>query len=129
MTNAILARIPLRTLRREPTRTIAGMSFLILLALCHPATATEGALFAPPVSYSTGNGPFSVAIADLNADGKPDLAVANSYSGAVSVLLGNGDGSFGPKTDFSAGMGPHSVAVGDLNRDGKPDLAVANCFV
>ncbi|HET9328107.1 MAG TPA: T9SS type A sorting domain-containing protein, partial [Candidatus Eisenbacteria bacterium] len=47
----------------------------------------------------------------------------------VSVLLGNGDGSFGPKTDFSAGMGPHSVAVGDLNRDGKPDLAVANCFV
>ncbi len=74
--------------------------------------------------------PFSVAIGDLNADGKLDLAVANidSYGGpgTVSVLLGNGDGSFGSKTDYGTGISPNSVAIGDLNGDGRPDLAVAN---
>ena len=127
MRNTILARITPRILRRTSTRTIAGM-FLILFAFSHPATATEGTLFAPPVSYGTENGPFSVAIADLNSDGKLDLAVADTYSGTVSVMLGNGDGSFRGSVSFSAGIGPHSVAVGDMNRDGKPDLAVANCF-
>src|SRR5688572_31757237 len=65
-----------------------------LSATAYPAAATEGRLFAPPVSYSTGNLPLSVAIGDLNGDGKPDLAVANAFSAGVSVLLGNGDGSF-----------------------------------
>src|SRR5205823_5392127 len=65
-----------------------------------------------------------VAIGDLNGDGKPDLAVANLYPSTVSVLLGNGDGTFGAKTDFDGGG--YWVATGDLNGDGKPDLAVAN---
>jgi hypothetical protein len=76
--------------------------------------------------FQVGVTPSSVAIGDLNGDGKPDLAVANSGSASVSVLLGNGDGSFGLKTDFVAGTGARSVAIGDLNGDGKPDLAVAN---
>jgi len=67
-----------------------------------------------------------VAIGDLNGDGKPDLAVANESGGSVSVLLGNGDGTFGAKSDYGAGSLPSSVAIGDLNGDGKPDLAVAN---
>ena len=50
-----------------------------------------------------GAGPISVAIGDLNGDGKPDLAVANYGSNTVSVLLGNGDGTFGTKTDFATG--------------------------
>jgi hypothetical protein len=54
--------------------------------------------------------------------------VTNSVSGTVSVLLGNGDGSFGLKTDYGAGAGSTCVAVGDLNGDGRPDLAVANYF-
>jgi hypothetical protein len=79
-------------------------------------------LFSPPfLSYGTGQGAYSVAIADLNADGRPDLAVA-SGSG-VSVLLGYGDGTFGAHTDF--GQGSESVAIADLNGDGRPDLAVA----
>ena len=67
-----------------------------------------------------------MAVGDLNGDGRPDLAVANAGSGDVSVLLGNGDGSFQPQQRFAAGIGPASVALGDLNGDGRPDLAVAN---
>ena len=76
----------------------------------------------------TGSLPASVALGDLNGDGKPDLAVANYSSSTVSVLLGNGDWDFGfgAKTDFGTGSYPYSVAIGDLNGDGKPDLAVAN---
>ena len=67
-----------------------------------------------------------MAIGDLNGDGRPDLAAANYAANTVSVLLGNGDGTFGAKTDFATGTSPRSVAIGDLNGDGKPDLAVAN---
>jgi len=67
-----------------------------------------------------------VAIGDLNVDGKPDLALTNSQSSTVSVLLGSGNGTFGPKTDFGTGLDPNSVVIGDLNGDGKPDMAVAN---
>src|SRR5262252_5925154 len=57
------------------------------------------------------------------------LAVANAHSGAVSVLLGNGDRTFQPAVNFAIGVGigaPFSVAVGDFNGDGIQDLAVAN---
>ena len=67
-----------------------------------------------------------MAVGDFDGDGKPDLAVANALSDNVSVLLGNGDGSFQAAKNFGAGSYPVSVAVGDFNGDGKPDLAVAN---
>jgi len=74
-----------------------------------------------------------VAVGDFNGDGKPDLVVANSGSGqsgysdgSVSVLLGQGDGTFHTAVNYTAGLAPRSVAVGDLNGDGKPDMAVAN---
>jgi hypothetical protein len=73
-----------------------------------------------------GDAPHSVAAADLNGDGKPDLAVANRDADNVSVLLNNGDGTFAPGPGFPAGDDPYSVAAADLNGDGKPDLAVAN---
>ena len=79
----------------------------------------------------TGRGPYSVAIGDLNGDGKPDLATANLATvtlNTVSVLLNRGDGSFQAKRDYRTGGGPYSVAIGDLNGDGKPDLATANFF-
>ena len=50
--------------------------------------------------------PFSVAIGDVNGDGRPDLVTANSGSDDVSVLLGNGDGTFRPQARFAAGRGP-----------------------
>ena len=62
----------------------------------------------------------------MNGDGRPDLLVANFGSNNVSVLLGNGNGTFQAQATFAAGSGPFSVAVGDVNGDGRPDLLVAN---
>jgi hypothetical protein len=73
---------------------------------------------------------LSLAVGDFNGDGKPDLAVSTVGSvlghDNVSVLLGNGDGTFQKPQDFPVGYVPIDVVVGDFNRDGKPDLAVAN---
>ncbi|TLY46615.1 MAG: VCBS repeat-containing protein [Nitrospirae bacterium] len=82
--------------------------------------------YKPAQTLEAGITPRSVAAGDFNSDGKPDLAVANSGSTTVSVLLGNGDGTFQAKRDFAAGGEPWSVGVGDFNSDGKLDLAVAN---
>ena len=82
--------------------------------------------FQTHVDYNTGFGTLGIAVADLNGDGKRDLAVANSVDGTVSVLLGNGDGTFLPHQDYPAGTGADAVAVNDFNGDGKPDLAVVN---
>ena len=78
----------------------------------------------------------SVAVADVNGDGKPDLLVvdgcldSNCDSGGVGVLLGNGDGTFQTVVPYgSGGSFAQSVAVADVNGDGKPDLLVANCSV
>jgi hypothetical protein len=89
--------------------------------------------FQPAVTYDSG-GPdtYSVAIADVNGDGKPDLVVANFGSNTVGVLLGNGDGTFQPVVDYpssAAGSGatcPDAVTIADVNGDGKPDLIVTN---
>ena len=84
--------------------------------------------FATRKSYATGKIPVSVAIADLNGDGKPDVAVANegAESESVSVLLNRGDGRLQPRRDYATGLEPSSVVIGDLNGDGKLDLATAN---
>ena len=66
-------------------------------------------------------------IGDFNADGDPDLAVANIMSDNVSVLLGDGLAARSPgPTNYPGGGEPTSMAVGDFDADGDPDLAVAN---
>ena len=97
---------------------------LLLLALS--ASGRADPLFGAKIDSGTGFVPVSVAIADLNADGRPDLATANAGSRTVSVLLGNGDGTFAANADFGTGTYPYSVAIADLNADGRLDLAVAN---
>lgn len=78
--------------------------------------------------FSVGQGPGSIAIADLNHDGKPDIIVANESSGTLTVLLGDGKGNFTPvaASPVSCGENPNDIAVGDFNGDGNPDLVIAN---
>ena len=82
--------------------------------------------FLAPVSVDTGSSPAAVAVADFNGDGIPDLAVANYNSASVSVLLGNGDGSFQPARNSPSGGNPRAMAVADFNGDGILDLVVTN---
>ena len=80
--------------------------------------------FQAAVPYgSGGNGAQSVAVADVNGDGKPDVLAAN-FSGTVGVLLGNGNGTFQTAVTYNSAGSASSVAVADVNGDGKPDLAV-----
>jgi FG-GAP-like repeat len=84
--------------------------------------------FQAPTLVNAGVSPIAIAAQDLNGDGKQDLAVAgvNGAEGEVSVLLGNGDGTFQSPVsyDLAWGFPATSIAIGDVNRDGKPDLVV-----
>jgi len=91
-----------------------------------PITLPVNLAFGAPTAFGAGSGPTGVATGDFNGDGRLDLAVANLRSNNVSVLLGNGDGTFQAAVNYGAGSRPISVAVGDFNGDGKLDLAVSN---
>jgi hypothetical protein len=75
---------------------------------------------------AAGDAPFAVAAADVNRDGKVDLAAANNKSNNLTVLLGDGAGGFsaGPGSPVSLRGSPGDVAAADLNGDGNVDLAV-----
>jgi hypothetical protein len=93
--------------------------------------------FAAAVNYGTAPSPVSIGVSDFNQDGKLDLVTAgmgefsNGYfsgNGFLSVLSGNGDGTFQAAVNYAVGTVPHSVAIGDLNQDGLPELVVANAY-
>ena len=87
----------------------------------------SAATFAAATSYSTGASySFHLVAADLNGDGKADLAVANYPNNTVSVLPGNGDGTFQAATTYSVSNNPISITAGDFNGDGITDLATGN---
>ena len=105
------------------TGKLVSVALVFSVAMAHAATAFD-VEFADPVRYPVGTGPRDVVVADFNGDGKLDLAVSNVGSGNVSVLLGNGDGTFQPATNFDTGLpNPVALAKGDFNNDGKLDLA------
>ena len=96
-----------------------GASILVFLN-------TAGGVLQAPGLYSACGNPQSVAIADFNGDHIPDLAVANSKSNNISILVGNGDGTFKTAVNYTAGTSPSVVGTGDFNADGNLDLAVTN---
>lgn len=97
----------------------------------------KGGFRSPPGSpFPCGNSPFNVAIADMNADGIPDLAIVNSPSSTsdrtgqdgLTILIGDGHGGFAtkPGSPFATGRQPNMVAIGDIDADGVANVVVSN---
>jgi hypothetical protein len=86
--------------------------------------AADGSL-GTAMPLDAGTTPVDVETGDFNADGRPDLVVANNASNDVSLFLSNGDGTFASAPPVAATGGPKSLAVSDFDRDGCDDLAVA----
>jgi FG-GAP-like repeat len=117
-------------------RVGASLLLIVLSGLSTQELCAQSFTVAPvtvsfPASISTG-----VAVGDFNGDGKPDLAVVSSCptrfnggcsSDIVTILLGNGDGTFRVGNAYSTGgLDPSGVVIGDFNGDGKLDLAISN---
>ncbi len=75
-----------------------------------------------PNRLSVGDSPLGIAVGELNGDGNEDLAVPNWFDDTVSVLFGNGDGTFAAGPVLQAGLAPEDVVIADLDRDGAADI-------
>src|SRR3954470_3129518 len=104
---------------------LASMAGMVLAVA--PA---EGAFFTQPGGspYAAGDSPNQIVTADFNLDTRPDLAVVNTVSNNVTILLGDGAGGFtpAPGSPVTVGQTPKSLTVGDFNNDGRPDFVADN---
>ncbi len=104
---------------------IAFLSAICMLA----APARAQSVFLSSTSRIVGANPYSVAIADFNADSRKDIVLTNYADGTISIMLGNGDGTFQSTVTRSTGgtgTNPVFVTTADLNGDNRPDIVVAN---
>ena len=85
-----------------------------------------GCVFDRQAIYDLGSSPSSIALDDFNNDGIKDVVATNKGDNNVSLLLGNGDGTFKCQTTLSVGTAPCSVTSDDLNGDGNLDIVTAN---
>jgi hypothetical protein len=122
--NAVVSTVP----------TVANGAPQVMAPVGSPfftASAPFGS-FVPAAGQNPVIGPqtWGVAVGDFNHDGIADLVTAGVGDGLLSVLIGNGNGTFKPRVTLAAPVGsdPSTVVVADFNRDGKQDLAVVNGF-
>jgi hypothetical protein len=121
----------------QPATFFVGERFPVSLST-FSASLTSGSSTGSPISnpltnYATGNTPSFILTDNLRGKGVDDLLVANSADNTISVLLGNGDGTFGTQTTFATGLNPVWIATGQFNNasaaanaDAALDVAVAN---
>ncbi len=104
---------------------VASLNPAIATIMLGSANGTFTAVTAGGAPYSVNPYPEGAVVADFNGDGNLDIAFANSAGTGVTILLGNGDGTFTPAGNPAVSFGA-AIAVGDFNGDGIPDLAVSN---
>jgi hypothetical protein len=85
-----------------------------------------GGVLDVPLTYGVAGGAFEVVVADLNADDKPDVALANYIGDTITIMAGSGDGHLVVSAVLPVGNSPYGLAVDDVNADGILDIAVAN---
>ena len=107
---------------RRSGALVAALAFLA--ATCAFSQADSRGRFLPAVDYPVGTSPEGAAVADLNGDGKLDLAVVNNIDNSLSLLLGKGDGTFQSARTLPICRDPRAIAAGDLNGDGRPDVVI-----
>lgn len=109
--------------RTKGIRSVIALAILASISFPPGAAATD---FAKAKFYPVGTNPFVIVTGDFNGDGKLDMAVANIDSSDVSILLGNGDGTFQPAQNIAVAGGVGPIVTGDFNGDHKLDLAVGS---
>jgi hypothetical protein len=132
----LVVRVPVGATFSPITVTVNGLTAFAdqpFMPLFPGIGQIDSSSFAPKVNLGTANGPIRVSIADLDGDGKPDLIVASSEAGVLSIFQNistNGSltaGSFGPRVDLfvgsaASGTDPYMLTTADLDGDGKLDI-------
>ena len=118
--------------RRRTVRACLPGGLLAVTMLLAAGGAVAGAAvftvfpsFTPAFALVPDSSPAALEMADLNGDGKLDIATANRLGNDVSVFLNAGNGSFLPRRDYATSPEPSSLAIADVDGDGKPDLVAA----
>lgn len=112
---------------RGSTGLLACISVALVLGVAARSAAPRPApSYAAAESYAIGKGSGAITLADLNGDGKPDLASLHSNTSTVTVLLNRAGGRFATRATYDTAAHPWELEAADLNDDGKRDLLSAN---